>query len=103
MGTPGCIHAFSARQLFDLISLGFFPQCSVSCGSGSRERQVICSDPQRNLYPAVRCDADPKPSTAERCNGQSCSGSQGERRHHGPQTLSHIWIAVCASPGSIFK
>ncbi|TNN39388.1 Papilin [Liparis tanakae] len=52
--------------------------CSVSCGSGSRERQVICSDPQRNLYPAVQCDAYSKPSTVERCTGQTCYNPQGE-------------------------
>ncbi|GLD47685.1 papilin, partial [Lates japonicus] len=50
--------------------------CSVSCGSGSRERQVICSDRERNLYPVDQCSAHPKPSTVERCNTQPCYSPQ---------------------------
>uniref|UniRef100_A0A3B4Z809 Papilin, proteoglycan like sulfated glycoprotein n=1 Tax=Stegastes partitus TaxID=144197 RepID=A0A3B4Z809_9TELE len=52
--------------------------CSRSCGSGSRERQVICSDQERNLYPVAQCSAQPKPTTVERCNSQPCYSPQGE-------------------------
>uniref|UniRef100_A0A3B3CPB9 Papilin a, proteoglycan-like sulfated glycoprotein n=1 Tax=Oryzias melastigma TaxID=30732 RepID=A0A3B3CPB9_ORYME len=52
-------------------------QCSKSCGSGSRERQVICSDQERNLYPVDQCGAQPRPSTMERCNRQPCNSPQG--------------------------
>ncbi|KAF6724128.1 Papilin [Oryzias melastigma] len=51
--------------------------CSKSCGSGSRERQVICSDQDRNLYPVDQCGAQPRPSTMERCNRQPCNSPQG--------------------------
>uniref|UniRef100_A0A3B3DZ05 Papilin a, proteoglycan-like sulfated glycoprotein n=1 Tax=Oryzias melastigma TaxID=30732 RepID=A0A3B3DZ05_ORYME len=51
--------------------------CSKSCGSGSRERQVICSDQERNLYPVDQCGAQPRPSTMERCNRQPCNSPQG--------------------------
>ncbi|XP_047467464.1 papilin isoform X2 [Mugil cephalus] len=56
--------------------VGEWGLCSRSCGSGSRERQVICSDQQRNLYPVDQCNAHPKPSTVERCNTQSCYNPQ---------------------------
>uniref|UniRef100_A0A3P8SDB3 Papilin, proteoglycan like sulfated glycoprotein n=1 Tax=Amphiprion percula TaxID=161767 RepID=A0A3P8SDB3_AMPPE len=50
--------------------------CSRSCGSGSRERQVICSDQERNLYPVDQCNGQPKPTTVERCNSQPCYSPQ---------------------------
>ncbi|XP_017273191.1 papilin [Kryptolebias marmoratus] len=50
--------------------------CSRSCGSGSRERQVICSDQERNLYPVDQCAPHSKPPTVERCNIQSCYSPQ---------------------------
>uniref|UniRef100_A0A3P9K006 Papilin a, proteoglycan-like sulfated glycoprotein n=1 Tax=Oryzias latipes TaxID=8090 RepID=A0A3P9K006_ORYLA len=52
------------------------PQCSRSCGSGSRERQAVCSDQDRNLYPVERCGAQPRPATVERCNSQPCRSPQ---------------------------
>ncbi|XP_063764063.1 LOW QUALITY PROTEIN: papilin [Eleginops maclovinus] len=67
--------------------------CSRSCGSGSRERQVICSDRERNLYPVSECNAHPKPSTVERCNTQSCYSPQvvpsiqDPRGHDNTQTV----------------
>uniref|UniRef100_A0A7N6AZH9 BPTI/Kunitz inhibitor domain-containing protein n=1 Tax=Anabas testudineus TaxID=64144 RepID=A0A7N6AZH9_ANATE len=57
--------------------VGAWGLCSRSCGSGSRERQVICSDQERNLYPVDQCRAHPKPSTVEHCNTQSCYRPQG--------------------------
>uniref|UniRef100_A0A3B4X8T2 Papilin a, proteoglycan-like sulfated glycoprotein n=1 Tax=Seriola lalandi dorsalis TaxID=1841481 RepID=A0A3B4X8T2_SERLL len=56
--------------------VGEWGLCSTSCGSGSRERQVICSDPERNLFPVDQCGARPKPSTVERCNTQPCYSPQ---------------------------
>uniref|UniRef100_A0A671XHT3 Papilin, proteoglycan like sulfated glycoprotein n=1 Tax=Sparus aurata TaxID=8175 RepID=A0A671XHT3_SPAAU len=53
---------------------------STSCGSGTRDRQVICSDQDGNLYPAENCLANPKPSTVERCNTQPCYSPQGEHK-----------------------
>ncbi|XP_043119696.1 papilin isoform X2 [Puntigrus tetrazona] len=52
--------------------IGDWGLCSKSCGSGLRERQVICSDRQRNLYRVEECQSKPKPSTVERCNAQPC-------------------------------
>ncbi|XP_038158649.1 papilin [Cyprinodon tularosa] len=52
--------------------VGSWGLCSKSCGSGSRERQVICSDQERNLYQIDQCNSHPKPSTMERCNTQPC-------------------------------
>ncbi|XP_068194824.1 papilin isoform X2 [Antennarius striatus] len=59
--------------------VGEWGQCSRSCGSGSRDRQVICSDPERNLYPVDYCNTHPRPSTMERCNTQPCHRSQPHR------------------------
>ncbi|XP_016335938.1 papilin isoform X1 [Sinocyclocheilus anshuiensis] len=52
--------------------IGDWGLCSKSCGSGLRERQVICSDRQRNLYRVEECQSKPKPLTVERCNVQPC-------------------------------
>ncbi|XP_062296303.1 papilin [Scomber scombrus] len=56
--------------------VGEWGLCSRSCGSGSRERKVICSDQQGNLYPVAQCAAYPKPSTSGRCNTQPCHSPQ---------------------------
>ncbi|XP_041827727.1 papilin isoform X2 [Melanotaenia boesemani] len=56
--------------------VGEWGLCSRSCNSGSRERQVICSDQDRNLYPVRQCNAHPRPSRMERCNTQSCYSPQ---------------------------
>ncbi|KAJ8340921.1 hypothetical protein SKAU_G00332120 [Synaphobranchus kaupii] len=52
--------------------IGDWGLCSKSCGSGLRERQVICSDRERILYVAARCSPHPKPPTVESCNAQAC-------------------------------
>ncbi|XP_076834066.1 papilin isoform X2 [Brachyhypopomus gauderio] len=56
--------------------VGDWGLCSKSCSSGLRERQVICSDTQRNLYGAEHCNTHPKPSTVESCNTQPCYSPQ---------------------------
>ncbi|KAL7872951.1 hypothetical protein AOLI_G00120220 [Acnodon oligacanthus] len=56
--------------------IGDWGLCSKSCGSGLRERQVICSDTQRNLYGVEHCSNHPKPSTVESCNTQHCYSPQ---------------------------
>ncbi|KAA0711513.1 Papilin Precursor [Triplophysa tibetana] len=56
--------------------IGDWGLCSKSCGSGLRERQVICSDRHRTLYRAVECQVNPKPSTVEICNAQLCNRPQ---------------------------
>nr|XP_046223514.1 papilin-like isoform X1 [Oncorhynchus gorbuscha] len=52
--------------------VGDWGLCSKSCESGLRERQVMCSDRERNLYPVERCNSVPKPLTLETCNTQPC-------------------------------
>ncbi|KAM9356375.1 LOW QUALITY PROTEIN: papilin-like [Pholidichthys leucotaenia] len=72
--------------------VGEWGLCSRSCGSGSRERQVICSDQERNLYPVDQCNAHPKPPTVEHCNSQPCYRPQDvpsikdPREHDNTQT-----------------
>lgn len=60
------------------ITLHVSPQCSRSCGSGSRSREVICSDRERTLYPMQECSRHPMPSAVERCNTQPCHRPQSE-------------------------
>ncbi|XP_059208551.1 papilin [Centropristis striata] len=78
--------------------VGEWGLCSQSCGSGSRERQVICSDQERNLYPVSQCNAHPKPSTVERCNTQSCYSPQmvpsvqDPRGHDNTQTAFQPYV-----------
>lgn len=73
--------------------VGEWGLCSRSCGSGLRDRSVICSDAQRNPYPVEQCNAYPKPSTRERCNTQPCYSPQtvpsvqNPRGHDGTQTV----------------
>uniref|UniRef100_A0A8C9ZXM9 Papilin, proteoglycan like sulfated glycoprotein n=1 Tax=Sander lucioperca TaxID=283035 RepID=A0A8C9ZXM9_SANLU len=76
--------------------VGDWGLCSKSCGSGSRERQVICSDQERNLYPVSQCNAHPKPSTMERCNTQSCYSPQGECMQHCSDLTDHkTFLLIC--------
>lgn len=63
------------------------PQCSRSCGSGSRNREVICSDREGKLYPARQCSSQPMPPVAERCNAQPCRRPQSE---HGRVRLNPL-------------
>ncbi|KAL2099296.1 hypothetical protein ACEWY4_005776 [Coilia grayii] len=56
--------------------VGDWGLCSKSCGSGLRERQVICSDSHRSLYGVEHCMAHPKPPTVENCNRQPCYSPQ---------------------------
>nr|XP_046269363.1 papilin [Scatophagus argus]XP_046269364.1 papilin [Scatophagus argus]XP_046269366.1 papilin [Scatophagus argus]XP_046269367.1 papilin [Scatophagus argus]XP_046269368.1 papilin [Scatophagus argus] len=73
--------------------VGEWGLCSRSCGSGSRDRQVICSDQERNLYAVDQCSAHPKPTTVERCNTQPCyrpqevPSIQDPRGHGSTQTV----------------
>ncbi|XP_075304195.1 papilin isoform X1 [Odontesthes bonariensis] len=72
--------------------VGEWGLCSKSCASGSRERQVICSDQERNLYPVDQCNSHRKPPRVERCNTQPCyspqivPSSQDPRGHDNSQT-----------------
>uniref|UniRef100_A0A8C7CX54 Papilin a, proteoglycan-like sulfated glycoprotein n=1 Tax=Oncorhynchus kisutch TaxID=8019 RepID=A0A8C7CX54_ONCKI len=68
---PACLLAVSWH-------VGDWGLCSKSCESGLRERQVMCSDRERNLYPVERCNYVPKPLTLETCNTQPCYHPQGE-------------------------
>ncbi|KAA8579222.1 hypothetical protein FQN60_007163, partial [Etheostoma spectabile] len=70
--------------------VGDWGLCSKSCGSGSRERQVICSDRERNLYPVSQCNVHPKPSTMERCNTQSCYSPQPRRPETDPTRTNTV-------------
>ncbi|XP_074517013.1 papilin [Sebastes fasciatus] len=78
--------------------VGDWGLCSKSCGSGSRDRQVICSDQERNLYPVRQCNANPKPATVERCNTQSCYSPQvvpsvqDSRGHDNTQTAFQPYV-----------
>ncbi|KAM9466151.1 papilin isoform 1-T1 [Clarias gariepinus] len=66
---PGCITRIGWH-------IGDWGLCSKSCSSGLRERQVICSDSQRNIYGVERCNTYHKPSTVESCNTQPCYSPQ---------------------------
>uniref|UniRef100_A0A3Q1B2Y7 Papilin a, proteoglycan-like sulfated glycoprotein n=1 Tax=Amphiprion ocellaris TaxID=80972 RepID=A0A3Q1B2Y7_AMPOC len=83
-----CQMAACSRQIS--WHVGQWGLCSRSCGSGSRERQVICSDQERNLYPVDQCNGQPKPTTVERCNSQPCYSPQGENMQ------GHILSPCCA-------
>ncbi|XP_043929994.1 papilin isoform X2 [Protopterus annectens] len=52
--------------------IGDWGLCSKSCGSGLRERQVICADNDRNFYGPENCNERDRPAIVEKCNTQSC-------------------------------
>ncbi|KAJ8383878.1 hypothetical protein AAFF_G00214480 [Aldrovandia affinis] len=56
--------------------VGHWGLCTKRCGSGTRERQVICSDRGYNLHGAEHCDITPRPPTVESCNDQPCHSPQ---------------------------
>ncbi|XP_029983154.1 papilin isoform X1 [Sphaeramia orbicularis] len=91
-----CEMAACSRQIS--WHVGEWGLCSRSCGSGSRERQVICSDRERNLYSVDQCNAHPKPSTVERCNTQPCYSPQivpsvqDPRGHDNTQTVFQPYV-----------
>uniref|UniRef100_A0A8P4KNT7 Papilin a, proteoglycan-like sulfated glycoprotein n=1 Tax=Dicentrarchus labrax TaxID=13489 RepID=A0A8P4KNT7_DICLA len=78
--------------------VGEWGLCSKSCGSGSRDRRVICSDQERNLYPVDQCNAQAKPTTVERCNSQPCyspqlvPSTQDPQGHDNTQTVFQPYV-----------
>ncbi len=67
-------------------------QCSRSCGTGTRERRVVCMDLDRNQYPDKRCSAFSRPHAAENCNTQPCPGAQSEFLHgHWLYLYTRFW------------
>ncbi|KAL2082210.1 hypothetical protein ACEWY4_022028 [Coilia grayii] len=50
--------------------------CTVSCGTGRRERRVLCMDQDKLEYPEERCASQFKPFSVESCNTQACPGPQ---------------------------
>lgn len=45
-------------------------QCSVSCGNGTQERQVVCSSPETSFH---NC-SEPRPITKRTCQAPPCNG-----------------------------
>lgn len=52
---------------------GAWSSCSLTCGSGTRTRTVVCQNSQ-TVVDDSQCTAA-KPNTSESCNTQSCSGN----------------------------
>ncbi|KAI7799824.1 papilin b, proteoglycan-like sulfated glycoprotein [Triplophysa rosa] len=53
-----------------------FSLCTRSCGTGTRERRVVCMDLDHNQYAEERCASLRKPHTVENCNTQTCPSAQ---------------------------
>ncbi|XP_036405240.1 papilin-like [Megalops cyprinoides] len=81
---PACHH-------FIAWHVGHWNLCSRSCGSGVRERQVICSDTELSLYGVEHCNATPKPPTVETCNTQPCHSPQMVPSVQDPRGHNRIW------------
>ncbi|KAI4873523.1 hypothetical protein NFI96_011354 [Prochilodus magdalenae] len=52
---------------------GPWSQCSVTCGNGTQERQVMCSTPDNTIGVCL----DTKPETVRKCQLMPCSGDKG--------------------------
>ncbi|GFO12447.1 A disintegrin and metalloproteinase with thrombospondin motifs 3 [Plakobranchus ocellatus] len=57
-------------------SIGFWSQCSVSCGMGKRYRKVYCGDPETDKDDFL-CKNDP-PATSKKCVLKACPELQDE-------------------------
>lgn len=75
------------------------PQCSKSCGSGTRRRQVICT-----IGPPGHCMnlQSSKPAEVEPCNRQPCHLPQGEdgAGRVVPLPSTHRLPLKCPPPGA---
>ncbi|KAJ8304410.1 hypothetical protein KUTeg_017993 [Tegillarca granosa] len=49
-------------------------QCSVSCGTGTKTREIKCLDSE--LQPSTSCDQSKRPSRRHTCNTQDCEQPQ---------------------------
>lgn len=49
---------------------GPWTRCSVSCGNGTQERQVVCSSPETSFH---NC-SEPRPITKRTCQAPPCNG-----------------------------
>ncbi|KAA0708507.1 Enhancer of rudimentary -like protein [Triplophysa tibetana] len=65
----------ACRQVFRYYT-NDFSLCTRSCGSGTRERRVVCMDLDHNQYADERCASLRKPHNVENCNTQICPGAQ---------------------------
>uniref|UniRef100_A0A665TKS7 ADAM metallopeptidase with thrombospondin type 1 motif, 2 n=1 Tax=Echeneis naucrates TaxID=173247 RepID=A0A665TKS7_ECHNA len=63
---------------------GPWTPCSVSCGNGTQERQVACSNPEGSTG---NC-SHPQPITTRSCQALSCSGRPGDQKNTIVQWLS---------------
>ncbi|XP_007244624.3 A disintegrin and metalloproteinase with thrombospondin motifs 2 [Astyanax mexicanus] len=52
---------------------GPWSQCSVTCGNGTQERQVMCSTPDNTIGACL----EPKPEIIRKCQLMPCSGDRG--------------------------
>ena len=77
-GHPPALGSLPPCGVFSLSLPSWGPQCSKSCSSGTRRRQVVCA-----LGPPGRCGSlqPSKPPAVEACNTQPCDlppGKHGE-------------------------
>ncbi|KAJ8274951.1 hypothetical protein COCON_G00095760 [Conger conger] len=72
--TQSCQQPACQLQIF--WHVGPWGLCTMSCGSGMRDRQVVCSDMDHNLHGVDHCDAASRPQTTETCNSQPCHSPQ---------------------------
>jgi hypothetical protein len=59
-------------------------QCSVTCGTGSSQRDVICVSEAGTNQPSAECD-EPKPRNTKRCTLHAC-----------PSWAHTKWSKVCS-------
>lgn len=58
--------------------LGPWSECSVTCGTGTKTRSVICVQAGTNIY-ATGCPAESKPTALEPCQMTTCPITTGHR------------------------
>ena len=73
-GTPGMFRATSHTTLIIINYFAVSLQCSVSCGLGTRSREVTCKTLETKLVlPLGSCNLALKPKETEKCNPGPCT------------------------------
>ncbi|XP_072291726.1 A disintegrin and metalloproteinase with thrombospondin motifs 20 isoform X1 [Eucyclogobius newberryi] len=63
-----------------LWNYGSWGECTQTCGSGRKTRQVVCQRPNGQRLNEYNCDVLDKPPDMEQCNLQPCPGSASWHR-----------------------
>ncbi|NP_001018400.1 papilin b, proteoglycan-like sulfated glycoprotein precursor [Danio rerio] len=83
-----------------------FSLCTRSCGTGTRERRVVCMDLDQHPYSDDRCASLSRPHAVENCNTQPCPGPQtvpSVQNPNGYESSLRGFLSYTHSPVSVYR